>query len=110
MRIFLMLLMIAIGFNGYISVAHAFAEDIAHDVTSLNLSDDQHSQKNGHNSDKKSDTNCNDCAHCCVAQVFMISDYSVNHLSPTIGWVSPLNDDHRDRYAGSLFRPPIALI
>ena len=105
-----MLLMIAISFNGYISVAHAFAEDIAHDVTSLNLVDDHHSQKNDHDADKQADTNCKDCAHCCVVQVFTISDYSIQYLSPTIGWVSPINDDHRERYSGSLFRPPIALI
>lgn len=110
MRIFLMLLIFAIGFNGYVSVAHAYAEDIAHDVTTLNLMDDHHSEKSDHNSDKKADANCNDCSHCCVVQVFTVSNYSIRYLLPTINWLSALNDNQRERYSGSLFRPPIALI
>ena len=105
-----MLLIFVIGFNGYVSVAHAYAKDLAHDVTALKLVDNHHSEKNDHNSNKKADAACNDCSHCCVVQAFPVSSYSIRYLSPTIEWLSVLNDDHRERYSGSLFRPPIALI
>lgn len=106
-----MLLVFAIGFNGYISVAYAFAEDVAHDVKVFGLTDDHHIQKDVHAADQNSDASCKDCSHCCVMHIYTLPDYSIKYFSPTvIGWVSPLNDEHRERYAGSLFRPPIALI
>ncbi len=107
MRILLTLLILAIGFNGYSAVAHTLAEDMG----SIELASDYQLQKVEKSSDHASDsTSCVDCTHCCMAQVFTISGYSIKYGSPLNTWLSPLNETHPERSSTSLFRPPITLI
>lgn len=112
MRAFLMLLIMAITFNGYSAVAHAYAEDISHVAVAVGLGGDGEtdtSLKAGSaHSDHQSEVNCNDCAHCCVVHIFTLPGYSIDHPALNNAWVSPRNEAYPGRNGASLFRPPIS--
>ena len=120
MRIFLMVLIFAIGFSGYSAAAHAFSMDSCGKAAleksidqDKNCADHQGHQAaspqddHGHKSGK---TVCLDCHHCCAAPMAGIPAISMNfpppvkaqHVLPSFGY--------SDDLAFSFLRPPRTLV
>jgi hypothetical protein len=126
MRVFLMLLIFAIGFSGYSAAAHAFGPDscdpaMKAEMTNagmdhgLDMSDcpghqaDQDKQTDADQS-KSSKEKCMDCTHCCTSHAVNLSDYSVNFLQPTAVLHPSLVHGYVDGLLTSLLRPPKSLV
>ena len=122
MRVFLMLLIFAIGFSGYSAAAHAFGPDSCDPAMKAEMADsgmdmsdcpghqaDQDKQKDTDTS-KTSKAKCMDCTHCCASHAMNLPEYSMNfqaqatvlNLPPTTG----IDGD----YLMSLLRPPKSLV
>lgn len=127
MRVFLMLLIFAIGFSGYSAAAHAFGhescdpammmqmtDDAAHE--GMDMSDcpghqaDQDQQKDASADKSTSKDKCMDCTNCCTSHAVSLSDYSVGFSPPSsVLNPSPLNLSAGD-FIYSLKRPPKSLV
>lgn len=126
MRVFLMLLIFAIGFSGYSAAAHAFGPDSCNPTMKAEMADSNMDQGMdmsdcpGHQADqdkqtdndqsKSSKAKCMDCTHCCASHAMNLPEYSMNfqpqatvlNLPPTTG----IDGD----YLMSLLRPPKSLV
>lgn len=100
MRMFLALLIFAIGFSGYATATHAM------EMGSKEVSMDCHKAQSDDTQNEKSDVQCHDC--CLANAVFT----SLTHL-PTLNIpsdVKPLKTDaFIDSFVFSLLRPPRTL-
>lgn len=122
MRVFLMLLIFAIGFSGYSAAAHALGPDSCDPVTMEKMADtgmdmsdcpghqaDQDQQKDS-DQGKSSKAKCMDCTHCCTSHAISLPNYSVN--IPSLKAVlnpQPMHG-HVDEVFFSLLRPPKSLV
>lgn len=126
MRVFLMILIFAVGFSGYVAAAHAFAVDscaaaveqghnAAHDQNCAGHQQNQqdnHGQKSGQNhSHTKPDKNgCLDGHHCCTVTMagLPVVVMPVPPLAKTQHMLPSFR--YSDHLAVSLLRPPRALL
>lgn len=123
MRMFLMLLIFAIGFSGYSAAAHAFGPDSCDPAAMEKMMDqgtdvsdcpehqaDQDKQKDSDTS-KTSKAKCIDCTHCCTSHAINFTDYSINFLLPLSSLLSPRPiHGHVDEVFFYLLRPPKSLV
>ena len=123
MRIFLMLLIFAIGFSGYSAAAHAFGPDSCDTETMSQIADNgtNASDCSGHQADqdKQTDTNqsksskakCMDCVHCCASHAISLSNYNFDLPEPEASRLSPsLEASHNSDFITLMLRPPRFLI
>lgn len=110
MRLFLMILMFAITFNGFSAVAHALTEESSHITSGLIVLDDHQAKQNVLGDQEKSDAKCSDCIHCGSAHIFTLSEYSFSFANDGKIEVPVIAETYLKSYPSSLFRPPIALI
>jgi hypothetical protein len=122
MRMFLMLLIFAIGFSGYSAAAHAFGPDSCDPAMMSQMADDgmdmsdcpghqagQDKQKDADTS-KTSKAKCMDCTHCCASHAISLSNYSVN-FPPLAAVLNPQPmHGYVDDVFSSLLRPPKSLV
>lgn len=123
MRLFVMLLIFAIGFSGYSAAAHAFMKESCNPVVMAQAASvevdmpcpghsavEQNQQEDTDQSDQASKGKCMDCTHCCVSHAFNMPESSFNFLQPS----AELNPLTVNGYAGdflfSLLRPPKSLV
>lgn len=122
MRVFLMLLIFAIGFSGYSAAAHAFGPDSCNPAAMEKMADQGMDMSDcpGHQTDqdeqtdtdqsKSSKTKCMDCTHCCTSHAISLSNYSIN-FPPLAAVLNPQPLDLRvGDYFFSLLRPPKSLV
>ena len=120
MRVFVMMLIFAIGFAGYSAAAHASAQDscnpaMAKDIKSFDCADHQagHDQKKdaSPDNDASGKGKCPDCNHCCAFHAAGLFSHDAMSIIPPgaaiPGWkpVTGLAGD----YLSSLLRPPKSL-
>lgn len=126
MRVFLMLLIFAIGFSGYSAAAHAFGPDscdpamkaemvesgMDHDMDMSDCPGHQADQGKQVDADqsKSSKTKCMDCTHCCTSHAISLPNYSVN-FPPLAAVLNPQPmHGYVDEFFFSLLRPPKSLV
>jgi hypothetical protein len=127
MRVFLMLLIFAIGFSGYSAAAHAFGPDSCNPAMKaekadsgmdqgMNMSDcpdhqaDQDQQKNTDQSKTAKKGKCMDCTHCCTSHAISLPNFSIN-LPQLAAVLNPKPiQGHVDDVFFSLLRPPKSLV
>ncbi len=122
MRVFLMLLIFAIGFSGYSAAAHAFGPDscdpamkaettntdMDHGMDMADCPGHQAEQNKQIDADhsKSAKTKCMDCTHCCTSHAINLPNYSVN-FPPLAAVLSPQPmHGYVDEFFFSLLRPP----
>lgn len=112
MRVFLMILIFAIGFSGYMAAGHAFA-DTSCDTLMKTMTVDAGADVSDcvdHQKNDSSKTKCIDCMHHCVSHALTPSGYSVS-LPPLAATLNvPPTHGYVDSYPSSLLRPPKSLI
>jgi hypothetical protein len=128
MRIILMILVVAIGFGGYMAAAHAFGSvpcnsvmeqvinentlpnDIMDISKCLEYQVEKDQPKNADNDKSSHKTSCLDCSHCCASHaaglinVGLILDFPSQKLNP------PKDQILAGEYLFSLLRPPKSLV
>lgn len=118
MRIFLTLLVFAIGFSGFSTVAHAFDSQSCTQIMSAENVLSSNMDCAGHaNDDKKQEKSskdgkhlCLDCGHCCVSHAAIIQ-HSLNFDTPIIKTAfSFIHINVDDNVISGLKRPPKALV
>lgn len=122
MRVFLMLLIFAIGFSGYSAASHAFGPDSCNPAAMKKMADQGMDMSDcpGHQTDqdeqtdtdqsKSSKTKCMDCTHCCTSHAISIPNYSVN-FPPLAAVLNPQPmHGYVDEFFFSLLRPPKSLV
>ena len=115
MRVFLMLMIFAIGFSGYSAAAHAYGDmgcqpnskaEVVDQV--MDMGDCLGHQEEGdtqNNTDKTSSKSM-DCTHCCASHAINLSYYSMNiHALAAVLNPPPQTENDGD-YLFSLLRPP----
>lgn len=114
MRVFLMLLIFAIGFGGYSAAAHAFADVSCNSVTmshdTAGMTDCPEGQAETSKADNSNGTAskgaCLDCTHCCASHALGLSAYS-HSFPPQASILNPLTEAvHHSDLLFSLLRPP----
>jgi hypothetical protein len=117
MRVFLLLLIFAIGFSGYSTASHAFGEDSCASATQSEMASNTDCATHTGNADAKKDTKnsdeksvCLDCIHCCASHVANLANWSVSFSPVTAGHSSALSPVLKDNYLFSLLRPPKTII
>jgi hypothetical protein len=118
MRIFLTLLVFAIGFSGFSTVAHAFDSQSCTQIMSAENVLSSNMDCAGHaNDDKKQEKSskdgkhlCLDCGHCCVSHAAIIQ-HSLSFDTPIIKTAfSFIHINVDDNVISGLKRPPKALV
>ena len=123
MRVFLMLLIFAIGFSGYSAAAHAFGSDSCHSAMKAELAKfdmdvsecsgyqaDQDQQKDA-DQNKSSKAQCMGCAHCCASHAMGLSNYDLGLPQLRASGLSPfLEASHNSDFIASMLRPPKSLV
>lgn len=71
MRVFILLLIMAIGFSGFAAIAHAHAPSADQVVVSV-VDGDCVSDVGEHAQHDDGAKACTDCGHCCTAHVFFV--------------------------------------
>lgn len=122
MRVFLMLLIFAIGFSGYSAAAHAFGPDSCNSAATEKMADQGMDMSDcpGHQADqdkkadadqsKSSKTKCMDCTHCCTSHAISLPDYSMNFQPQTTVLNLPPTSGIDGDYLMSLLRPPKSFV
>lgn len=123
MRVFLMLLIFAIGFSGYSAAAHAFGSDSCNPAAMEKMADQGMDMSDcpGHQADqdeqtdtdqgKSSKTKCMDCTHCCTSHAISLSNYDFDLPEPEISRLSPtLEAIHNSDFIASMLRPPKSFV
>ena len=128
MRVFLMIMIFAIGFSGYSATAHAFGHEYCDQAMMVQVDDhtgvhgnidmsdcpghqaDQDQQKDADTDKADSKGKCMDCNDCCTSHAASLSDYSVGFSQPlSVLNPLPLNLSAGD-FLFSLLRPPKSLV
>lgn len=120
MRIFLMILIVAVGFGGFPAAVHAFSKDSCDSVILSQMTDtshdvcpdhgQDHNQKEKTGKDKAAESQCLDCVHCCACHAFNTSSDSIKfHLEASKAFLL-LKDRPSGDYHFSLLRPPKDLV
>lgn len=123
MRLFVMLLIFAIGFSGYSAAAHAFMKESCNPVVMAQAASvevdmlcpghsavEQNQQEDTDQSDQASKGECMDCTHCCTSPVLGLSIQS-NSFSSQATVLNPLTEAvHHSDFLFSLLRPPKSLV
>lgn len=118
MRVFLMLLIFAIGFSGFSTVAHAFDSQScvqmmsAENVQSNDIECAGHASKTEkqQNSSKDGKHLCLNCGHCCMSHAVTPQDY-INFSAPVFKTVfSFMHMNVDDDVVSGLKRPPRTLV
>jgi hypothetical protein len=114
MRVFLMLLIFAIGYSGFTAAAHAYGSDCGMTQSKESPADKagcpDEQQKIDDQADQNKSTGGIDCHHCCSAEIGFSSDFSVNFDIASM-LLSPLPDQvPTDSHISSLLRPPRHLV
>lgn len=127
MRVFLILLIFAIGFSGYSAAVYAFGPDSCDTAMKadmvesgvdhgMDMSDcpghqvGQDQQKDVDQDKTSQNEKCMDCTHCCTSHAISFPSYSVN--LPRLAAVlnsQPMNG-HVEEVFFSLLRPPKSLV
>lgn len=110
MRVLLLIMMFAIGFSGFATVAHAFAD------ADCVLSDTGHHADNSadqldKNSEQTAQKQCLDCAQCCASHHAVILPQlvvPVPEQAARLALLPPVDQD--GFYYPSLLRPPRNLV
>lgn len=123
MRIFIMLLIFAIGFSGYSAASHAFAPDSCNPTMKAEITDqgvdvadcvghqDDQGKQTNPDQDKNSDKICLDCTHCCASHSMSLSNYDFDLPEPEASHLSPsLEASPNSDYIASMLRPPRSLV
>lgn len=126
MRVFLILIIFAIGFSGYSAAAHAFGPDSCDPAMKAEMSAsgmDQGMDMSdcpGHQADqdkktdadqsKSSKTKCMDCTHCCASHAMNLPDYSMSFQPQTTVLNLPPTTGIDGDYLMSLLRPPKSFV
>ncbi len=120
MRIFVMILIIAIGLSGFPAAAHAFSKDSCDSSASSQLADADHEVCADHNHDqdqkekvghdKAAKSQCLDCVHCCTGHAFNTSTDALKLHAETNKTFPVLADRSIGDYHSSLLRPPQTLV
>jgi hypothetical protein len=126
MRVFLMLLIFAIGFSGYSAAAHAFGHQSCDPAMMMQIEDAsaespvstdmpdcpehqsyQNLQKNADTEKVASKDKCMDCTQCCTSQLMSLHDFKGVFL-PRSSVLEPTYVDflHIGDFLYSLKRPP----
>ncbi len=126
MRVFLMILIFAIGFSGYSAAAHALSHEFCNPMMEQADGDSSHKDMDmsdcpGHaaGKDQQKDTDqdkgakkgkCMDCSHCCPSHAMSLLNYSLSLplLSDLLN-PKPMYG-HVDEVFFSLLRPPKSLV
>lgn len=123
MRVFLMLIIFAIGFSGYSAAAHAFGPDSCTSTMKAEMADqgidmagcashqaDQDKQSDA-DQNKNSGKMCLDCTHCCASHSMNLSNYDFGLPEPEASRLSPSPEaSHNSDFIASMLRPPRSLV
>jgi len=122
MRVFLILLIFAIGFSGYSAAAHAFGKDSCNPAAMSKMVDEGMDMSDcpGHQADqdqtkdtdagKTAQEKCMDCTHCCASHAMNLPDYSMSFQPQTTVLNLPPTTGIDGDYLLSLLRPPKSLV
>jgi len=130
MRVFLMLLIFAIGFSGYSAAVHAFGHGSCDPAMMMQTADDnsaahasmdmpdcpehrahQDQQKDAGVYKTASKDKCIDCTHCCASNAMSLPDYGGASFLPQASILAPTSVDQSvGDFLYSLKRPPKSLV
>lgn len=110
MRIFVLAIILAIGFSGFSAASHAIMLDDCKSSTQVQADECAPDLKNtndhGQKHEKSGKGFCLDCAHCCVASVVLPSDGMIVMPQPSSDMNSTVRQFQPEDRLFSLLRPP----
>lgn len=113
MRVFLMIMIFAIGFGGYAAAAHSNDMGSCNPVQQSDVGCDHQNQDDAQNdaSDKADNSVCPECTHCCAGHVGFYSPQPAIKILEQSAVLMPLPSQViTNSHVFSLLRPPKSIV